>query len=89
MTMLSQNVNQFGAMEAQQDVPQAEQQPPVNVGDTERLITGAVGGVLLLTALRRSLPGLLVAGIGGMLVHRAVSGHCFAYQAMGMDRGHV
>jgi uncharacterized membrane protein len=88
MTMLSQNVNQFGAMEAQQDIPQEEQQPGVNVGNTERLLTGAVGGVLLLTALRRSLPSLMAAGIGGMLVYRAVSGHCSAYEAMGIDTAH-
>lgn len=59
---------------------------PVNVSDPER-IASALGGALLLGAgLRRgSLPGALLGVVGGVLVHRGLSGHCMVYQAMGVD----
>jgi uncharacterized membrane protein len=60
----------------------------VNVGDNERLITGAVGGLLLLAGLRKSMPGLLLSAIGGVLLHRAYTGHSSAYAAMGIDTAH-
>src|SRR4051794_4041946 len=88
MTMLSQNVNQMGAYESQQDVTQEETAQAVNVGDMERMITGVVGGLLLLGALKKNVPGLLVAGIGGAMLYRAVTGYCPAYQAMGIDTAH-
>ena len=57
----------------------------VNVGESERLTTGVVGGLLLLAGLRRSVPGLLLSAIGGVLLHRAITGHCSGYAAMGID----
>ncbi|HEX8523285.1 MAG TPA: SRPBCC family protein [Tepidisphaeraceae bacterium] len=88
MTMSSQNTAGQAIDQSLQGQVQHQHTPRVNVGSTERMITGAVGGILALTALRRSLPGLLVAGVGGMLVYRAVSGHCSAYEAMGIDTAH-
>jgi uncharacterized membrane protein len=52
---------------------------PVNVGDTERLITGVLGVALLAGAVRRPLV-LLGAGC---LLYRALSGHCKVYEALG------
>ncbi|WP_162937382.1 YgaP family membrane protein [Indioceanicola profundi] len=61
---------------------------PVNVGPTERIVTGGIGGALLLLGLDRGrAAGTLMALAGGVLLTRAVTGHCPAYQAMG--RGHA
>jgi uncharacterized membrane protein len=58
----------------------------VNVGDQERAVSVAAGSILALLGLSRgSLPGLLVAGVGGALAYRGVTGHCHAYQALGVN----
>ena len=58
----------------------------VNVGSAERMVSAVVGGTLALAGLRaRSLPGLIVAAVGGGLVYRAVTGHCHLYDALGID----
>ncbi len=58
----------------------------VNVGPGERATSVAAGTVLALLGLgRRSLPGLLVAGVGGALIYRGATGHCHLYAAMGLD----
>lgn len=59
---------------------------PVNVGQTERLVSVA-GGVALATAglARRSPGGALLALAGAALVHRGATGHCMVYRAAGMD----
>jgi uncharacterized membrane protein len=60
--------------------------PEINVGDTERLITGAVGSLLVINGLKRlSIGGLIEAGIGAALVNRAVSGHCSIYGLLGVN----
>jgi len=57
------------------------------VGSTERLISAAAGGALLVGGLRRidSPGGLALALVGGSLVYRGASGHCSIYQALGID----
>jgi uncharacterized membrane protein len=69
---------------------QAQQQhEQVNVGHNERLVSVAAGAVLALFGLgRRSIPGLLAAGVGGMMVYRGATGHCPMYGAMGLDTAH-
>jgi uncharacterized membrane protein len=58
----------------------------INVGDTERLVSALAGGLLTAWGLsRRSVPGLLVAGLGGALGYRAVTGHCDLYAKLGID----
>ncbi|NML21567.1 DUF2892 domain-containing protein [Pseudoflavitalea sp. G-6-1-2] len=58
-----------------------------NVGDTERVISGIAGGLLLLNGvagIRHSgLGGLLKAALGGFLLYRGASGNCPVYSAMG------
>jgi uncharacterized membrane protein len=57
---------------------------PVNVGDTERLASGLGGGVLLALGVLKGGPkGLLMAGLGGAMVFRGVTGYCGLYQAIG------
>jgi uncharacterized membrane protein len=61
----------------------------VNVGQTERRVSTIAGGALAVFGLSRgSLPGLLLAGLGGAMVFRGLSGHCHAYKALGIDTNH-
>jgi len=64
------------------------QQPQhrANVGNSERAVSVAAGGILALEGLaRRSLPGLLIAGVGGAMLYRGISGHCHLYGTLGID----
>ena len=66
----------------------------VNVGSTERAVTGAVGGALLAAGAamiwrnRDStaawLTGVAAAGIGTTLLYRGATGHCSGYEALGI-----
>lgn len=58
----------------------------VNVGPNERAAS-VLGGAILagLGAGRGTLPGLLLAALGGALVYRGVTGHCSAYAAAGVN----
>ncbi len=59
---------------------------PVNVGDKERLLSLLGGAALGLYGLsRRSLGGLALAAMGGSLIYRGASGHCSAYQTLGVS----
>ena len=58
----------------------------VNVGDTERALSVALGGGLAIYGLTRgNLRGLLLSAIGGGLVYRGVTGHCSLYASLGFD----
>src|SRR5690242_513762 len=57
-----------------------------NVGPTERMLSMAIGGALLAGALsNRSSRTTAMALAGGVLMHRGVTGHCYGYQAFGVD----
>jgi uncharacterized membrane protein len=57
-----------------------------NVGDAERWISGLVGGALTLAGLRRrSIPGTVLALLGGALAYRGITGRCSVYQALGFN----
>jgi uncharacterized membrane protein len=57
-----------------------------NISDAERWASVAAGaGLAIYGASRRSVGGWLVAGLGGLLVQRGVSGHCATYQALGLN----
>ncbi len=63
--------------------------PEANVGDAERGASIAAGSILaLFGAARRSLPGLIAAGIGGALIYRGATGRCAAYEKLGIDTAH-
>lgn len=73
-----------------QDLDWPEEQagcPHQNVGDVERIASGLIGGGLLLRSILR--PSWLAGGIGALigaaLVHRAVTGYCAGYGAMGVS----
>jgi len=63
---------------------------PVNVGDIERYGSIVGGAALVVTGIsRRSLPGLLVAGLGGLFILRGVAGHCRFYDSIGVSTAHT
>jgi len=64
--------------------PQA--QPQINVSTVERGVSVASGALLAILGLkRRSLGGLIIAGLGGALLKRGVTGHCEMYQSLGLN----
>ncbi|HYE18517.1 MAG TPA: SRPBCC family protein [Tepidisphaeraceae bacterium] len=65
--------------------------PFINVGSTERLVSGGLGAALALWGLKNVthlnlLRGALGAGVGAMLLKRAATGHCQMYQALGVNQ---
>lgn len=57
----------------------------VNVGGIERLACAIAGGALAAYGLRRrTAGGLILTVAGAALVHRGSTGHCNAYQALGI-----
>ncbi|MGH8503908.1 MAG: YgaP family membrane protein [Gammaproteobacteria bacterium] len=65
---------------------EAHNRATVNVGDGERLLSAVIGGLLVISGLKRlSLNGLLLTALGGALAYRAASGHCPAYARFGID----
>lgn len=60
---------------------------PVNVANTERAVAALLAGVVLVRSLRTASPiGLIAAGC---LIYRAVSGHCYGYEWLGVSTCHL
>lgn len=58
----------------------------VNVGQTERWISGAAGALCAAAGLSRKSPaGLALAAVGGALLYRGVAGHCPMYRGLGIS----
>jgi uncharacterized membrane protein len=58
----------------------------VNVGDQERLLSLAAGGLLTFAGLRQHrLTGWALAALGGGMLYRGLTGHCHTYSALGMS----
>lgn len=70
--------------------PRRQAQPPrQNVGQSERAVSVAAGSILALLGLsRRTLPGLVIAGVGGAMLYRGSTGHCPMYEALDLDTAH-
>src|SRR5687768_15413694 len=57
-----------------------------NVSEPERWISVIFGSALAAYGLKmRSLPGLVLSGVGGALVWRGATGHCMVYESMGVS----
>jgi uncharacterized membrane protein len=57
----------------------------VNITQAERIVSAIGGGLLAAAGLqRRSATGIALALIGGDLLRRGITGHSYAYQAMGI-----
>jgi uncharacterized membrane protein len=64
----------------------SDERSHVNVGDVERTLSAVGGGALALYGLTRgTLGGLFLAGLGGGLIYRGVTGHCDVYCALGVS----
>ena len=65
----------------------APEDTATNVGDKERLISGLIGGGVLLHSLRSPFSGVsaLKALFGMALVQRSLTGRCAAYELLGMN----
>lgn len=63
----------------------------INVGDTERVLSGVAGGMLLYNGIssvgKHPVAGLLKTLLGGFLLYRGASGNCPVYSAMGKTDG--
>jgi len=57
----------------------------INVGRTERLISGVAGAAVIALALRRKRFRGILLPLGGSLISRAVSGRCAVNQALGRN----
>ncbi|HYC88812.1 MAG TPA: SRPBCC family protein [Thermoanaerobaculia bacterium] len=56
-----------------------------NVNDPERWVSVIAGSALAVYGLKmRSIPGMVLAALGGSLVWRGATGHCMVYEAMGI-----
>lgn len=72
--------------EAQEQTQGPQQGSEINVGQGERAVSLAAGSILAVLGLsRHSIPGLIVAGVGGSLLYRGVTGYCGAYERMGIN----
>lgn len=65
--------------------PRSSDKSKVNVGEAERWLSMIGGGALLAYGLRRSLGSLMLALGGGAILYRGLSGHCSAYEALGIN----
>ena len=58
----------------------------INVGTPERWFSVVAGSAIAAYGLtRRSISGLVLAGLGGALVWRGASGHCNVYESLGIS----
>jgi uncharacterized membrane protein len=63
-----------------------EEDARINVGEVERVASAVAGGMMALLGLGRQTPGgLALALAGGALIHRGFTGHCYGYEALGID----
>lgn len=62
------------------------EQDRTNIGEGQRALSGLVGMGCMVAALsRRNWSGAALATVGIGLLHRAISGYCLAFGAMGID----
>jgi uncharacterized membrane protein len=84
MTTLQQMFNRAtpDSFEQQDQHPQGF----VNVGPTERTVSSIAGAAMAVAGLaRRGVGGWVLAGLGGSLLVRGLTGHCNLYAALGID----
>lgn len=57
----------------------------LNVQEGERWLSGIGGAVLAIFGItQKSVPGFLLAGLGGYLLYRGLRGHCYLYDLLGI-----
>jgi uncharacterized membrane protein len=61
-----------------------------NIGDVERAVSLAAGGLLVLFGLsRRSLSSAAIGLAGASLLHRGITGHCNLYSALDLSEDDI
>jgi uncharacterized membrane protein len=80
------SMRQAGQAVSDQENRGEERSSAINVGGVERIISVAAGSILAAAGLnRRSVPGLLIAAVGGAMIYRGATGHCHAYSALDIN----
>src|ERR1051325_5634759 len=86
---MQEAIQQTGLNTGTQDNTQADAErtgSDVNVNQTERWISGLAGGALAIYGLtRRTWGGAVLALVGGTLIARGSTGHCYMYDALGVS----
>jgi uncharacterized membrane protein len=83
---MSSTVDSVVHADSWDELPQTRQRGRgVNVGRTERIVSGALGAALVGLALRRRSLRSFLLPIGGGLVWRAITGKCPVNRAMGRN----
>ena len=87
MESMQDALQQAGITGAQDNAQQnSTDSSQVNVNQTERWVSGLAGGALALYGLtRRSWGGAVLALVGGTLIARGSTGHCYMYDALGVN----
>jgi uncharacterized membrane protein len=89
MTQLDQPMSQSSPdtlVDRWSNETQAQRDDGINVGGDERTLSIVGGTVLAALGLsRRSIPGTILALVGGGLIYRGVTGKCEVYRALGRD----
>ncbi|HEV7620866.1 MAG TPA: SRPBCC family protein [Flavisolibacter sp.] len=82
---------QYGSWHADNEFQPHEGSGVVNVGQSERIASAALGAWLLSSGLsslfKHPVNGLIKAGLGGWLLYRGASGHCPVYESLGKTKG--
>ncbi len=82
--------NRFAALADNKALNQIGEALQVNVSDGERIGSIAAGAALVVLGLsRKSIGGWLLALAGGALVARGATGHCLAYENLGINSGNL
>jgi uncharacterized membrane protein len=83
---MAANENALTQTNGDTGVEELAQKQSVNVGEAERWVSAIGGGALALYGLTRgNVAGVALALVGASLVYRGTTGHCYAYQAAGID----
>jgi len=75
-----------GSQSSEQSGSGFRKQSQINVGETERIVSGIGGGLITAYGLTRGdLLGVGIALLGGSLVYRSATGYCSVYSAAGIN----
>ncbi len=82
---------QYGSWHADNEFQPHAGSGVINVGQSERIASAAVGAWMLSSALsnltKHPINSLVKLAMGGALLYRGASGHCFVYAGMGKTKG--
>jgi uncharacterized membrane protein len=83
---MAANENSLTQLSGSGEREELAQRQRVNVGETERWASAIGGGALALYGLTRgNFAGVALALVGASLVYRGTTGHCYAYDALGVN----